>query len=203
MQFLKAILLVGMIAFSGSSFALGALSRACFISELADRNLASPALLLFRYLGMPIQYYEVRNKSRRDQEQYAIFESITTDYGAVRYYLFAASRVYKTFKHPTYGTTEIRLHREYKSPWAAQTLDPEIFRDSRLSMFKFNRKVSSSVRAGNPDFVEQVDYRWDEERRMIVTGAHSYYDPATKATGALPDTSAFDCNLSEWGLEDR
>lgn len=203
MKYIKALFLSAMVAFSGSSLALSGVSRSCFISELSDNNLASPALLLFRYLGMPIKYYDVRNKSRRDQEKYAIFESITTDYGAIRYYLFAASRVYKTFKHPTYGTTEIRLHSEYKSPWAAETLDPEIFKDARLSMFKFNRTVTSSVRAGNPDFVEKVDYRGDEERRMIVVGVHTYYDPATKASGVLPDTTALDCNLGQWGIEDR
>lgn len=201
MKFYKPLIFSLLLSVSSSSFALGAVSRACFVSELSDNNLASPALLLFRYLGMPIHFYEVRNKSKRQQEEYAILESITTDYGLVRYYLFAASRAYKMFKDPFYGTTEWRPHAQYESQWGATTMDPEVLKDSRLAMFWHNRNITSSVRAGSPDFVEQISFRSDEMRaRMVVTGKHWYWDPSTKTGGSLPDTTAFDCNLYEMGF---
>ncbi|WP_265683724.1 hypothetical protein [Verminephrobacter aporrectodeae] len=187
------------------SFALGGVSRACFISELRDLKIEKEALLFFKYLGMPDRFYELRNKSRNEQARHAIFESITTDYGSVRYYLLAESRVYKKFIHPVYRTTELRKYKDYTSDgWDSVNDDPDVFKeDSRLSIFKHNRELITSVRAGNPDFVEAVDYRWDEMQNMFVMGMHAYYDPKTKSTNFLEKSWATDCNLSNWGIQER
>ncbi|WP_265258011.1 hypothetical protein [Verminephrobacter aporrectodeae] len=198
------LVIIVCICLSKMSFAVGGVSRACFISELRDLKIAKEALLFFKYLGMPDRFYELRNKSKNEQARHAIFESITTDYGSVRYYLFAESRVYKKFIHPTYRTTEFRKYKNYISDgWRNRNVDPEVFKDSRLSIFKHNRELITSVRAGNPDFVEAVDYRWDEMHDMFVVGVHAYYDPETKLTNFLNGSSATDCNLSNWGIQER
>ncbi|WP_138927852.1 hypothetical protein [Verminephrobacter aporrectodeae] len=199
------LVIIVCIFLSKTSFALGRLSRACFISELRDLKIEKEALLFFKYLGMPDRFYELKNKSRGEQARHAIFESITTDYGNAKYYLFAESRVYKRFTHPRSGKTEYRKYKHYTSSfWDIKYLDPEILQDSRLSIFNHNRKVATSVRAGNPDFVEAVDYRWDElQGNMIVIGVHAYYDPSTRLTSYLNRSEATDCNLSNWGLQDR
>jgi hypothetical protein len=180
--------------------ALGMLSRACRFDAIPS-TLKAPALILFQYLGMPSSLGDLDHRSASEQQNYWILESITTDYGSLRYYLFAENRVYWA-KNTTYGVAYFPEY-SYKSPWAAQSLDPKIFPDSRLQIFKFNRRVMFSARAGNPQIVQNHQNSTNEISQAWVMGQHYYYDPVSKSQGYIGSTSAMDCNLGDWGLEDR
>ncbi|RYF76867.1 MAG: hypothetical protein EOO22_00780 [Comamonadaceae bacterium] len=200
------------IFFTGpAAHALAGLSRACSMAELSDAYLLRPALGLFSYLGMPPKYLNLVSAPRDQLEKHWVMESIAADYGSLRYYLFAENRVYWHDINPRTGAEEnIVFARNFKSPWAAQTLDPAMFPDSALSIFKFNRKILYSARAGHPDIIEQyirpLGYSNGFSYSLpnpVVYGSHYFYDPASKQTGRLPNSLATNCNLRTWGIEDR
>lgn len=189
-----------MIALAATSVsALGMVSRACNFRDLPT-VIKAPALILFQYLGMPEGLRNISSLSLSDQGHYWIHESITTDYGNLRYYLFAQNEVY-VFR--TKNDYYPYFHSAYRSPWAAQTLDQRIFPDSRLSVFNFNRGLGilSSARAGHPEIIRRTAE--SEFGSFYVLGQHYYYDAVSKVQAHLGTTSAYDCNLTQWGLEER
>lgn len=157
---------------------------------------------------MPESLLDLHKRSVQEMQQHWALESITTDYGSVRYYLFAEMKAYRWVT--SFGGWEETLSN-FKSPWAAQALDTRIFADSRLSIFNFNRRVLYSARAGHADIIRKLtpvtsttvdDYR--------VVGRHYYYDPVTQLTAYLGGTDVASrnsadqgCNLAQWGFEDR
>jgi hypothetical protein len=185
--------------YSNSTFALGYFSRACNFNELG--LLKAPSLILFRYVGMPLSYLDLPFRSEQEQLKYWALESLTTDYGSLRYYLFAENKIYRIR-----GGVGYYLETGFRSPWAAESLDPRIFTDSRLQIFKFNRKVLFSARAGHPDILQYFEKVSSPEYYrdfFQVVGQHYYYDTVSKITTYLGRSRAYDCNLTEWGLEDR
>lgn len=187
---------------AASASALAPLSRACRFGDIPG-TLKAPALVLFQYLGMPATLADLDRRTSNEQANYWILESITTDYGSLRYYLFAENRVYWKYSYPGEYYPRYYLEFSYKSPWAAQSLDPQIFPDSRLSIFNFNRKVLFSARAGDGEIVKKHVNSGYQTNDAVVVGKHYYYDPVSKAQAYLGETYATDCNLGNWGLEDR
>ncbi len=189
------------------SYALGMVSRACAVSAIPPA-LKGPALIFFGLLGMPTRLLDLPSRAISDQQRYWIHESLTTDYGSLRYYLFAENEVYQWwYVNGGGGTTSLYREFKYRSPWAAQSLPPEIVSDSRLAIFNFNRKVLYSVRAGAADIVTahsttSIPGRAPESM-FFVMGKHYYYDPVTTAQTFLGTTTAADCNLGQWGFEDQ
>ena len=185
---------------SQGTFALGKVSRACIFADIPPQ-LKRPALTFFGLLGMPSDLDDLADRSDAEQRKYSIEESITTDYGSLRYYLFAANAVYVIMANAT-GQAYYESVK-YMSPWAAQSLDPAMFPDSRLKIFNFNRKVLFSARAGHPDIVTLHGPHIATGYKAKVIGQHYYYDPVSRVSVSLGPSEAVDCNLTEFGFEDR
>ena len=199
---LKRFVIALAVLSASSSFALGGLSRACNFRDIPPQ-LQSPALVLFAYLDMPQKYLDLPSRSEDEKKQHWILESITTDYGSLRYYLFVENEVYRLKGSQT--NAEFFRVTGYRSPWAAQSLDPRIFPDSRLSVFNFNRGTLFSARAGHKDIVQfySKTLSWREVDWFRVVGKHYYFDPVSKSQGYIGKSDATDCALSQWGFETR
>jgi len=198
------------LSYLGDASALGKISRACNFTEIPD-SLKLPVVRLSRSLGMPESLLNLYQRTTDEQSRYWVLESLTTDYGSLRYYLFAESRIYRN--KPNGVTVGMLFEVGYKSPWAAQSLPAEIKNDSSLNtIFHFNRNVLFSARAGHADIWQ----RWDKVLEtngtdsMWVMGKHYYFDPLSQSQGYLGTTSIYSkntgglgCDLTHWGFEDR
>lgn len=149
---------------------------------------------------LPLPYQRIE-----EQAKWWILESITTDYGKARYYLFAKARVYQTYYVNILRTNSFRWEYRptqsfYLSPngWDSLTINPKMYGDKRLDIFFKNRQFWFSARAGHPSIVEKFN---DTKSVLAVAGVHFYYNPKAKTTNRLPSSVAVDCNLSQWGFE--
>ncbi|CAJ0704172.1 hypothetical protein R11007_04260 [Ralstonia holmesii] len=176
---------------SSQANALSQFSRACRFGDI-PRALQEPAAVFFVLLGAPAN--TVNLPWRIEKESHWILESITTDYGAVRYYLFASSTLYRYRPgEGKYVVGETRYSR-----WAAQRPSDAVLKDSRLQIFLHNRGTLYSARAGHPAIYDVI-----EGPTARVGGTHWLYDPFIQETRPLAKTKATDCNLAEWGFETR
>lgn len=199
---LSACLLL--VLFSVPAFALNGVSRACRF-DLIPSIAKDPAVLLFQMLGSKFPSLSLLpSKSLAEQSDHWILESITTDYGSVRYYLFAENRIYER-RYQSDGSSIFPQFGWYTSPgWTALTVRREMYEDSRLAIFFANRGFLYSARAGHPDIVEKFSRNTSSLPRYFgVKGRHYYYDPANKVVGKIGDSQATDCNLGQWGFGDR
>lgn len=199
---LSACLLL--VLFSAPAFALVGVSRACRF-DLIPSILKAPAVLFFQMLGSNLPSLDtLPDKSLIEQSEHWILESITADYGMVRYYLFVENRIYERRNRPD-GSSTFPQVAEYSSPgWAAMMVRREVLEDSRLAVFFANRGIISSVRAGHPDIIQRfAPITPPLPRYFGVKGRHYYYDAVNKVVGRLNDTQATDCNLGQWGFGDR
>ena len=194
--FKKTVAVVLLATYIAPSFGLGSVSRACNFADIPEVA-KLPGLILFAYLGMPQQYLGTYTLSLQEQQKYWILESITTDYFAFQYLLFAEAQVYR--KAGTWYT-----HANYKSPWTAEIFDGRMTVDSRLAIFNFNRKFYSA-RAGHPEILQyySMPTSGDSRDAFFVRGTHYYYDPNAKIMGQIAGSQATDCNLSNLGIEVR
>lgn len=193
----------GVLLSASSAHALAGFSRACNFRDL-PLAFQSAGVVLFAFIGMPTKYLDLPTRSETEKKQHWILESITVDWGSLRYYLFAENRIYRLKGPDSAAANWYQEGSGYRSAWAAQHLDPRIFTDSRLSIFVFNR-YSFSARAGSADYVQYYPklLAWREADWFRVVGKHYYYDPVSKAQGNLGTSNAYDCALTVWGLEDR
>ncbi len=147
---------------------------------------------------MPHKYLGTHLISPAEQEKYWILESITTDFFAFEYLLFAEAVVRR---NAGMWYTEAN----YKSPWTAEIFDGRMTADSRLAIFNFNRGPFYSARAGHPEILQYYATSTSGVSRdaFFVRGAHYYYDPASRRIGQIAASEASDCNLGQWGIEVR
>jgi len=185
-SFLSAALLISI----NDAYALGAVSRACQFSTLntAQQIVAAP---FFVAMGAPTNILTLPGKSTSEQQKYWVRESITTDYGRVRYFLYAQSASY-TYN---YNNSRYELFASYSSGWAAEQVAEYLQLDPNFSKFYANRGLLYSARAGRSEIITP-----DGNFTFGVAGKHIYYDPVSKNVVALADTFATDCNLSNWGV---
>lgn len=194
----------------GEPAALGKITRTCNFTEIPPLS-KSDVLHLSRSLGMPESLLDLGARSTDEQSRYWSLESITTDYGSLRYYLFAENRIYRKKVKGIYISTLFEVG--YNSPWAAQSLPPQIKNDTSLNtVFNFNRRVLFSARAGHADIWQRWEKVYPENGTdtMWVVGKHYYFDPLTQFQGYLGSTSIYSknvggagCDLANWGFEDR
>lgn len=200
-RYLLAYLL---LSFSVPAFALNGVSRACRF-DLIPSVAKGPAVLFFEMLGSKFPSLSLLPfQSLAEQSNHWILESITTDYGSVRYYLFAENRIYER-RYQSNGTPIFPLVSWGTSPgWTAMTVRKEMYEDSRLAIFFANRGFLYSARAGDPDIVQKFPRVVPSLPRYFgVKGRHYYYDAVNKVVGAIWDSQATDCNLGQWGFGDR
>lgn len=180
------------------ALALGAVSRACQFTKIPS-PLRYTAGQFFASIGGDPYVAELSNKSEFEQANYWIMESLTVDWLRARYYLYAQSAHYYRNPHPDANTYQMwMLYTSfYSKVWTAETVSDALIADPRFSPWYANRGKLFSGRAGNDKIIENLG-TYHTQRASY--GTHYYYDPVSKVTARLPDTTAYDCNLGEWGF---
>jgi len=184
---------------SSHVYALDGFSRACRFDTIPVA-LQGPAALLFYLLGAPASTATLNLLPGADR--YWIFESITSDYGQVRYYLHAEASIYRWSPPfpPTGWRGDYVLSAGYTSGlFKAQEPAESILGHSKLDMFFSNRGSLYSARAGRPD-IYTVQPTMQAPDTYRVLGYHRYWNPAMQKAGVLDKSIATDCNLTNWGF---
>lgn len=200
------IMLTFIAAFECSNaHALGAVSRACQFSTIPTIALKSLAVSFFTAVGAPMSTLNLVGASDAEQRTWWTNESLTTDYVEARYYLYAHADVYRLYRvsQGSVPAGNWAYMTGYSSPgWGASRISRAMQSDSRFSKYYQNRGPLYSARAGNPNIVEKLDVTQYASAYAVV-GSHTYYDPVTKYTWAMQDTRAIDCNLPDFGQENK
>lgn len=196
-----ASLLIGLVSLliGHGAYALDQFSRACRFDTIPVA-LQGPAALLFYMLGAPKDTAAMHQ--RGDNNRYWIFESLTTDYGRVRYYLHAEANVYSwSAPVPALGWAGDYVRRFYYSsgPFRSQMPAEEILRESALGVFFNNRALMYSARAGEGGIYSSFPTMLPMGHFKVL-GTHSYWAPAAQTSMLLPKSVAQDCNLGNWGF---
>jgi hypothetical protein len=174
--------------------ALSGLSRACRVGDFptGSKNIAAQ---FFVALGADPTNVNLPDAPDSVQRTRYILESITTDYGRVRYFLYATSAQY--YKADTYLGPLWYNFRTMKTTWTAQQVSDAVKVHPTFQPFFYNRGLLYSARAGASGIIEEFKGPW----QFKVRGRHYFYDPATKVATELQPSSATDCNLTNWGVE--
>lgn len=188
---------------SSPSFALGQVSRACSFAQI-DPVRKYVAKEFFKKIGVsPTIADSVYNSSLSEQGYWWTLESLTFDWGQVRYYLFATSKVFVLtgIDAFVYYYTSMRDRNnqlmEYTSAWTAQQITQAMRNDPTFSPYYANREILYSARAGNPGILERFDA--STPGTFLVQGKHWFYDDQMKVRTNLPDTQTTNCSLENMG----
>ncbi|MQA40661.1 hypothetical protein [Rugamonas aquatica] len=182
----------------GDVLALGAVSRACQFSQIPT-GMKNLAVRFFKAVGADDWVLSLPGKSNDIQNKYWILESLTTDYGRAKYYLYADSSVYGYMDYiesPWYHNW-IHYTTYVSEKWTAETVSQALKLNPDFSPYYANRGDLYSARAGNPGIVEEVRFGF---QKFVVMGEHFYFDPATQVTVRLKETRANDCNIPNLGF---
>lgn len=183
---------------SNDALALGKVSRACNFATL-PYGTKTVASLFFSLLGAPSYVQNLADAPLTTQQQKWILESLTTDYGSARYYLYAESAQFRwNYPDPLFNPTG----NWWKMRVLASHMESSVVSDAikaypTLSIFYANRMLLFSARAGAKSIVE--DLGWPAQFR--VEGKHMYQDAGSPTGTWLSNTVATDCNITDWGLE--
>lgn len=190
-------LLLGAL-FSSKALALGAVSRACRFSDIPS-SLKPVAGAFFTAIGGSSYSAVLPFTSIAEQGRYWIMESLTTDYLRTRYYLYAQNTTYE--RNPFVDSANYnkwQIIGGYSSPvWTAETVSDALKAAPRFSPYFANRGLLFSARAGDPKIITTDD--WPSTQRATL-GHHWYYDPVSKVAARMSDTTAYDCNLGDYGF---
>ena len=200
-------LLVLLLSMANESVALGKFSRACRLSEIPTSfGLRTATILLAQLLSTrpdyPLDYLQQPGYS--DFANNWVHESITTDYGSARYYLYAEHWTWFRNCNSFNQCWNQQADKYSSNGWVAETVPQPILLNQSLSIFFANRAFLYSARAGWPGII----LRWypgagTTAMYSASTGRHYYSDPAGNQQVFLGSTVAYDCNLSQWGFGDR
>jgi hypothetical protein len=199
--------IIGSVLFfyMNSASALGQLSRACQFYTIPS-ELKPIAAAFFYALGADADVLTLPAQSAQVQATKWVLESLTTDYGRVRYLLFATRIVY--------GGTGVNLdtgllnytrqrYLDMSSQWTSEQISDAMKADPKFSYYYLNRGILASARAGNPKIVDTMPYTEPtaiDALAYLVVGYHWYYDPVGKQVVRLADSQANTCNLRNMGL---
>lgn len=207
MSLLKKILqTTALYLFVNYAFAVGGVSRACRFDTIPE-GLKNISAAFFVALGAPNSVLDIPSLPLEQQSNYYILESITTDYGHVRYWLFATSGQYLTVYHDWDPNQPYRpeLFRTFQTEWTAEQVSAVTTLNPKFASFFTNRGFLYSARAGSSEIVENMGgfNNRPYPDRFHVVGRHYYFDPASKAMYEVARSKASDCNLKDWGFFDR
>lgn len=197
----KAIAVIAIsVMISGEAMALASFSRACrfvWIPEVLQVNAAKFFVLLGADAGMLNLPFNSDLKRRA-----WILESITTDFGETKYYLFSTSTPYSGTCLPGYlcDAKNFSKNATRFSRWAAQRPSDAVLSDNALKIFFHNRGYLYSSRAGRRDI---YDVASADTLVYAIHGEHWYYNPRRREIVPMGTSKAVDCNLSNWGFEQR
>lgn len=198
---LRAGLILCCLCLNSSAFAIGTVSRACAFSNIPT-GLKNIAAKFFVNLGADPSTLNLPNAAIDTQSRYYVLESLTTDYGRARYFLYAVAGIYA----PTVDSSGTVLLATYKTEWTSQQVSKAIMNDPDYAPYYLNRENLFSARAGYDGIIQRwywqdgVDAGYSHPIKFVVAGQHAYYDPVTKAVVQLANTRATDCNLSNLGF---
>lgn len=183
-----------LLACAQQASALSGVSRACRFGDLPLGS-KTVAANFFVALGADPSNLELPNAPDSVQRSKYILESLTTDYGRVRYFLYASSAHYY-YASTYYGPLWYNF-RVMKTTWTAQQVADALKVHPTFQPFYYNRGLLYSARAGASGILEE----FSPSMQFRVKGRHYFYDAATKVATELTPTSANDCNLTNWGIE--
>jgi hypothetical protein len=187
-------------------FALGKFSRACRWSDI-PAVLRAPALDLFHIIGAaPAGKFNYLMTAPAIKQQSAfVLESLTVDWVSVRYNLYAENKVFEGWWSAENTYLGYVYMTSYQSDgWKAETIPTSVYNEPRLDIFFNNRGFLYSARAGHPEILQQFPDPYPGRAwKFMVVGQHAYYDFASGRTVSLGSSKASDCNLLEWGFENR
>jgi hypothetical protein len=186
-------------ALSTQAFALGQFSRACNLSTVPPET-RDKMLFLALKIGSPFpNLLAVSSLADEELARHWILESITTDWGEARYYLFAEADVYRISFDKNYQIDFWQKETKYRSHWDSKTMHPDMKYSTRVGdILKHNRGMLFSARAGDPHIIQRFG---DSRLQIKVKGKHSIFNPREERPVQLSDTEAQNCNLTQWGIE--
>ena len=188
-----------------SAYALSQFSRACQYYTIPS-ELKPVASAFFYALGADADVLTLPTQPADVQARKWILESVTTDYGRVRYLLFATRIVYaQAGISNTTGLIDYTRQRylDMSSQWTADQISDAMKADPKFSYYYLNRGILTSARAGNPKIVDTFQYTEPtsiDAQAFLIVGQHWYYDPVGKHVVRLADSQANTCNLHNMGL---
>ncbi|MFT3721796.1 hypothetical protein [Pseudorhodoferax sp.] len=202
------------IGVTGSNaYALGAVSRSCSMSELntvLSDTTRTAMLLLFKAISqMSVEEYKKISSEAKTKQalNWWALESVTTDYFADRYFLFAKTKALKLAYESPVSSRDDRwsiILEATSQGWKNESIDPALLNDPILARHVTNRKWLRSARAGHESIFQKISPKNPGLLdNIVVYGQHWYYDPISGFTGHLSDTRAYNCNLLNWGVWDR
>lgn len=200
-RIIKLAVLTVSLAVTLNASALGQVSRACSFAEIPS-NVKKQVSLFFYALGADSSVLRLPFRELTEQSEYWINESLTTDYGSVRFYLFA-SRLLYSWGHVDFNdgpgmTNGYKFWNRVDSYWTPSMLSNALKADPNFSPFYANRQLLYSVRAGSPSIVERLGRH--EKYHYLVEGRHWYLDPSNGSMVPLASTEAIDCNTADLGI---
>lgn len=204
-----AIVLMSLLS-SNTSYALGTVSRACSFLYIPE-GAKTIAAAFFYTLGADKSVFDLPSADPLTQYRHWILESLTTDYGDVRYYLFARRYLYRQGVKYSNGTADYFLmdnpRTSLDSQWTAEQISNMMKTDALWAQYFANRGMLYSARAGAPEIVEDLFFEFStadlsnkNKNHFLVIGKHWYYDPVSKQVGQLADSKANNCNLGNGGF---
>lgn len=193
-KFLTAMTAVILLGWSQQASALSGVSRACRFGDLPTGS-KTVAANFFVALGADPANLDLPNAPDSVQRSRYILESLTTDYGRVRYFLYASSAHYY-YASTTYGNLWYNF-RTMKTTWTAQQVSDALKVHPTFQPFYYNRGLLYSARAGSSGILEE----FPAHMQFKVRGRHYFYDLSTKQATELTPTQATNCNLANWGIE--
>lgn len=202
----KVCVLLMLGSTAGSALALSKFSRACRFADI-PRPLQSTALDFFSVISTAPsgKFNYLWNGTAAQRESAFIIESLTTDYGEVRYNLYAENQVYEA----RFDSRDTFIGFEYvrsmsSGGWTAEKVPDDVAKNSRFEIFFQNRGLLYSARAGNSEIIEQFPLA-DPLRfwKFKVIGYHAYFNFNGNQTVTLGKSESTNCNLTEWGFEQR
>jgi hypothetical protein len=180
----------------GRAQALDGFSRACRFDTIPVA-LQGPAALLFYMLGAPLSTATL--DLLPGKERFWIFESITADYGEVKYYLFAEANVFVwSPPAPGWHGDFVRRISYSSSTYKAQRPSDGILKYTKLDIFFANRGVLYSARAGKTDIYDHLSEPLNSYDTKVL-GIQKFWYPGG-VQGKLLNSTAIDCNLNTWGM---
>lgn len=195
------ILCLGTLA-AFNTYGLAKFSRACPFADV-PAALQAPVVLLFYAIGSaPLSKFSgLPFLSTDEKYKYWTLESITANYGSVKYYLYAETKAYRYYESSNKHFLETGFT---SNGWRSDTLPDSVLVDPDIKPLFANRGlgVFANARAGHPEIIQYWSPRRINAYRdfWTVLGQHYYFDALANDLTYLGQSRATDCNFFEWGV---
>ena len=199
---LAAVMLTFLAQSATPAYALGSVSRACRFDQIPV-EMQHTASLFFYAIGAEAEVLILPFRGSDYQSNYWVLESLTTDYGNVRYYLFASrlKYIWTQIQEGQNGSGAIfgyLYQSRLDSAWTAEQISSAMRTSPEFAPFYLNRQILYSARAGNPKIVEKLGV--DPVKHYLIKGRHRAIDAQSGSLINVSDSEANTCNLTDIGI---